>query len=150
MPDEHDPPASVPASARRFDIPLTELEVRSSRSGGPGGQGVNTTDSKVEVRWDVARSPSLSAAQRARLLERLGPRLTADGVLILTGSEHRSQHRNREAVLVRLARIVGAALAETPPRRPTRPSRGAMLRRLADKRRHGSDKALRRRPDDRD
>lgn len=150
MQEDPDPSAHGSASVRRFDIPLTELEVRTSRSSGPGGQGVNTTDSKVEVRWDVARSPSLSATQRARLLERLGPRLTADGVLILTGSEHRSQHRNREAVLVRLARIVSAALAETPPRQPTRPTRRSVLRRLTEKRRHGSDKALRRRPDDRE
>jgi ribosome-associated protein len=152
---ESDHPGNQSSSAatpdrHRFDIPLAELEVRTSRSSGPGGQGVNTTDSKVELRWDVARSPSLSAAQRARLLERLGPRLTADGVLILTGSEHRSQHRNREAVLVRLARIVTGALAETPPRQPTRPTRGSALRRLTAKRRHASDKALRRRPDDRD
>jgi ribosome-associated protein len=128
-------------------IPAAELEWRTSRSGGPGGQGVNTTESRVEVRWDVGSSQALSPAQRDRVLGRLASRLTADGVLRLTGSEYRSQHRNREAVLARFRAVVGEALEPPTPRRPTRPSRAAKQRRLESKRRRGEVKRLRRRPE---
>jgi ribosome-associated protein len=128
-------------------IPAAELEWRTSRSGGPGGQGVNTTDSRVEVRWDVGSSQALSPAQRDRVLDRLASRLTADGVLRLTGSEYRSQHRNRAAVLARFRAVVGEALEPPTPRRPTRPSRAAKQRRLESKRRRGEVKRLRRRPE---
>jgi ribosome-associated protein len=127
-------------------VPEAELEVRAVRSGGPGGQSVNTTDSKVELRWDVATSTALSDAQRSRLLERLDSRLTSDGVLILTGSEHRSQHRNRAAVLARFRAIVGEALAPPRQRRRTRPSRASKQRRLDQKRRRGEVKRLRQPP----
>ena len=127
-------------------VPEAELEVRAVRSGGPGGQSVNTTDSKVELRWDVASSTALSDAQRSRLLERLASRLTSDGVLILTGSEHRSQHRNRAAVLARFRAIVGEALAPPRQRRRTRPSRASQQRRLDQKRRRGELKRLRQPP----
>jgi ribosome-associated protein len=127
-------------------VPETELEVRSARSSGPGGQGVNTTDSKVELRWDVTRSKALDEAQRARLLERLSPRLTTDGVLILTGQEHRSQHRNREAVLARFRSIVGEALAPPRQRRRTRPTRASKERRLRAKRERAETKRLRKPP----
>ncbi len=129
-------------------VPETELEVRTARSSGPGGQGVNTTESKVELRWDVARSAALDETQRARLLERLGSRLTDDGVLILTGQEHRSQHRNREAVLARFQALVGEALTPPRTRRRTRPTRAAKERRLRQKRRRSEVKRLRRPPED--
>jgi len=132
------------------DLAVDDAEVALSftRSGGPGGQHVNTTSTKVELRFDVARSPSLTPAQRARALQRLAPRLTAEGILVLQASEERSQTRNREAALARFAALLGDALAPPPPRRrPTRPSAGARRRRLDDKRRTGERKALRRRID---
>ena len=129
-------------------VPESELVFSASRSSGPGGQGVNTTSSKVELRWDVSSSPSLSRTQRDRLRERLASRLTADGVLILTGSESRSQHRNREAVLARFRAIVGEALEPPRTRRRTRPSRASRERRLQRKRRRSEIKQLRSRPRD--
>jgi ribosome-associated protein len=129
-------------------ISVSELDLRTSRSSGPGGQSVNTTDSKVELRWDVRRSPALTDVQRHLIEERLATRLTADGVLVLQGQEHRSQHRNREAVIARLQALVGEALTPPRTRRPTRPSRGAKERRLEDKHARSSIKQLRRPPDD--
>jgi len=133
----------------RLVIPGHELEVRASRSGGPGGQHVNTTASRVELRWDVSASRALDEVQRGLLLERLASRLTADGVLVLQASEHRSQHRNREAALGRLRTLVVEALVVPAERRPTRPSRSARRRRLDDKRARSTTKELRRRPEDR-
>ena len=127
-------------------VPARELSFSAARGGGPGGQSVNTTDSKVELRWDVRGSEALSAAQRDRLLERLAPRLTGDGVLILQGSEHKSQHRNREAVVARFTAIVGEALEPPRMRRRTRPSRGAKQRRLEAKRHRSELKRLRKPP----
>ncbi len=128
-------------------VPAKELELKAAKAGGPGGQSVNTTDSKIELRWDVRGSFALSSAQRERLLERLGPRLTNDGVLLLSGTEHKSQHRNREAVLARFSAIVGDALAPPRQRRRTRPSRGAKQRRLDAKKRRAEVKKLRRPPE---
>ncbi len=129
-------------------IPGDELLVRASRSGGPGGQHVNTTASRIELRWNVQESPTLSADQRERLIERLAARLTADGVLVLHASEHRSQLRNREAALGRLRTLVAEALVEPTRRQPTRPSRAARRRRLDAKRVRSETKQLRRRPED--
>lgn len=129
-------------------IPGEELELRASRAGGPGGQHVNTTSSRVELRWDVRASSALTDAQRARLLDRLAHRLTNDGVLVLHASEHRSQHRNRQAALGRLATIVAEALEVPRERRPTRPTRSARRRRLETKRIRSTTKELRRRPED--
>ncbi len=129
-------------------IPERELGWRFSRSGGPGGQGVNTTDSRVELIFDVAASTTLTEEQRARVLQRLSNRLV-DGVLTVVASEYRSQLRNRDAARARLAAMLRAALAPDPPtRRPTRPSRAARERRLADKRRRMLIKRLRRTTDD--
>ncbi len=129
-------------------IPERELGWRFSRSSGPGGQGVNTTDSRVELIFDVVASTTLSEQQRARVLERLSNRLV-DGVLTVVASEYRSQLRNREAARSRLAAMLRDALAPDPPnRRPTRPSRAARERRLADKRRRMLLKRLRRSTDD--
>lgn len=125
-------------------VPAAELLERFSRSSGPGGQSVNTADSRVELLFDVARSPSLTGPARARALDRLAGRLV-DGVLTVAASEYRSQLRNRQAARVRLAALLREAVAPPPPpRRPTRPSRGARERRLADKRRRASTKRLRR------
>jgi ribosome-associated protein len=132
----------------RLVIPMDELEFRASRSSGPGGQGVNTTSSRIELRWDVASSRAPDPAQRALLLERLGHRLTDDGVLILHGSEHRSQHRNRDAVIARLRAIVGEAVVPPTPRRPTRPTRASIARRLDDKRARSRTKDLRQSTED--
>jgi ribosome-associated protein len=127
-------------------VPETELEVRAVRSGGPGGQSVNTTDSKVELRWNVATSSALDETQRDRLLERLSSRLTRDGELILHGSEHRSQHRNRAAVEARFRSIVGEALQPPTPRRRTRPTRASKERRLRAKQHRSEVKRLRKPP----
>ncbi|MDO8107711.1 alternative ribosome rescue aminoacyl-tRNA hydrolase ArfB [Isoptericola sp. b441] len=115
-------------------IPRAELSVRFSRSSGPGGQGVNTTDSRVELSWDLGSSAVLTETQRARLLERLRGRLV-DGVLTVTASEHRGQRRNRAAAESRLAALVADGIRPPgPQRRPTRPTRGSQERRLAAKR----------------
>ena len=100
----------------RLTIPLDELEFRASRASGPGGQSVNTTSSRVELRWDVLRSRALDPSQRELIMERLAHRLTEDGVLILHGSEHRSQHRNRAAVIARLRTLVADAVTSPTPR----------------------------------
>jgi len=135
-------------TARGVTIPGQELGWRFSRSGGPGGQSVNTTDSRVELTFDLAASPSVPEHLRVRALARLEHRLV-EGRISVVASEYRSQHRNREAARARLADLLEWAFA--PPqarRRPTRPSRGAKERRLAGKKRRGDVKALRRRPDD--
>ena len=129
-------------------IPESELTWRFSRSSGPGGQGVNTTDSRVELAFDVANSPSLGSTQRQRALQRLRSRLT-DGVLVISASEHRSQLRNREAAEVRLAQLLTEATAPPPPpRRPTRATRASVERRISSKKRRGEVKRLRRDTDD--
>ena len=133
---------------RSVVIPERELAWRFSRSSGPGGQSVNTADSRVELSLDVARTSALGPVQRARVLERLSRRLV-DGVLTVRASEHRSQLRNREAALERMAKILADALAPAPPRRrPTKPRRGAVERRLADKKRRSRTKRLRRSDED--
>jgi ribosome-associated protein len=125
-------------------IPETELQWRFSRSSGPGGQGVNTTDSRAQLRWDVATSSALTEEQRARVLARLGTRLT-HGVLQISASEQRSQLQNREAAERRLVAIVAAALAPPPrSRRATRPTRGSQERRIAGKKQRSAIKKLRR------
>ncbi len=135
-----------PVAFRGVEIPATELTWRFSRSGGPGGQSVNTADSRVELSFDVRGSAALPDQVRDRLLQRLSHRLV-DGVLTIAASEYRSQHRNREAARARLADLLTEASAPPPPRRrPTRPTRGSKERRLAGKKRRGETKALRRRP----
>lgn len=125
-------------------IPAVELHWQFSRSSGPGGQGVNTTDSRVELRWDPHTSTALPDALRRRLLERLGSRLVG-GALVVVASQFRSQLRNREAALERLAALVRQGTQPPPPpRRPTRPSAGARRRRMDDKRRRSETKRLRR------
>ncbi|MEU5550754.1 alternative ribosome rescue aminoacyl-tRNA hydrolase ArfB [Micromonospora sp. NPDC047793] len=128
----------------RWSVPAGELRERFSRSSGPGGQGVNTTDSRVELSFDLAGSPSLPESLRTRALERLAGRLV-DGVLTIAASEHRAQLANREAARERLAALLREAVAPPPPpRRPTRPSRAAKERRLAEKKRRSQRKRDRR------
>src|ERR671919_377776 len=122
---------------RALVLPGRELHWRFSRASGPGGQGVNTTDSRVELSFDLARSPSVPEPLRERALGRLGGRLV-DGVLTVVASEFRSQLRNREAARERLAATLREAMhADPPPRRPTRPTAGAARRRLEAKARRG-------------
>ena len=135
---------SLDVTVRGTTIPPEDLSWRFSRSAGPGGQSVNTTDSRVELSYDLARSTALPPAQRQRALRALAGRL-ADGVLTVTASETRSQLRNREAAAERMAALLTEATGPPPPpRRPTRPSRAARERRLADKRRTSEIKRLRR------
>lgn len=128
----------------RLVVPDAELRERFSRSSGPGGQGVNTTDSRVELSFDIASSPSVPQWLRARALERLAGRLV-DGVLTVAASEHRAQRANREAARERMAALLREAVAPPPPpRRPTRPSRAAKQRRLDEKKRRSQRKRDRR------
>jgi ribosome-associated protein len=124
----------------RLSLPLEEIAIRTSRSSGPGGQHANVTASRVEASFDVTRSRTLSDSQRARLLERAGPRVSA------VAQDARSQARNRELALSRLAQRLAAALRRPRPRRPTAPTAASRERRLEDKRRAGTRKAQRRRP----
>jgi len=127
-------------------VPEEELTERFSRSSGPGGQSVNTADSRVELLWDITASAVLDGWQRERLLTRLRGRLI-DGRLSVIASEHRSQLQNRSAARERLGRVVAEALLPPPPpRRPTKPSRGARERRLAGKRHRSDVKRGRSRP----
>lgn len=127
-------------------IPEHELEVSFARSGGPGGQHVNTSATKVELRFDVAATEALSDEQKERVRDALGGRMTDDGVLILTASEYRSQTRNREAVHARLVNLLGEALRPQKRRRPTRPPRASKERRLENKRRRSELKESRKPP----
>ena len=133
---------------RAVVLPGRELHWRFSRASGPGGQGVNTTDSRVELFFDLARSPSVPEPLRERAVRRLEGRLV-DGVLTIVAAEHRSQLRNREAARERLAAALRDAMRPDPAaRRPTRPTRGSVRRRLDAKSRRSALKRLRGRPDD--
>ena len=132
-----DDPLRINASV---SVPLAEIELRTSRSSGPGGQHANVTASRVEAIFDVAGSEALSDEQKRRVMARVGPRLTA------TAQDTRSQARNRALALERLGERLDAALTVQRPRRKTRPSRGAKERRLQGKRRRGETKRARRRP----
>jgi len=125
-------------------IPAAELGWRFSRASGPGGQGVNTTDSRVELVFDLAASQALPEPLRQRALSRLQTRLVA-GVLVVVAAEHRSQWLNRQAAQKRLSELLRQAMAPPPPiRRRTRPTKGSQERRLAAKNRRGAIKAQRR------
>ena len=129
-------------------IPAAELSERFSRASGPGGQGVNTTDSRVELVFDLGTSPSVPEELRQRVLDRLSHR-TVDGVVTIVASEHRSQRANRKAARDRLVALLEQAAAPPPPpRRPTRPTKGSQERRLAEKRRRSETKKARRDPVD--
>jgi ribosome-associated protein len=134
-----------PGAPRGVLIPASELSETFSHASGPGGQGVNTSDSRVQLSFNVAGSGSFTPAQRARLLEVLGSRLT-DGSLTLAAQEHRSQCRNRAAARTRLAELLREALVPPLPRRATKPTRGSQRRRLEAKKQRSDVKANRRRP----
>ena len=124
-------------------VPLTELTFRVSRSGGPGGQHVNTSSTRVELVWSVQDSPSLSDQQRERLLEKLANRVNQAGELLLAESGSRSQHRNREAVTERFRQLVAEALVVPKPRRRTKPTRASKEERLEQKKRRSEVKKRR-------
>lgn len=143
MPD--DATDDLPVSGRVV-IPAAELSWRFSRSSGAGGQHVNTTDSRVELSWDLATSAALDPQQRSRARRAL-PAALVDGVITVAASDRRSQRQNRLLARERLATTIAAAIAPPPPpRRPTKPSRRAQARRVDAKRRRSATKDLRRRP----
>ncbi|WP_132991868.1 alternative ribosome rescue aminoacyl-tRNA hydrolase ArfB [Gordonia zhaorongruii] len=138
-----------PGAPRGLCVPAGELAEQFSRASGPGGQGVNTTDSRVQLSLDLRTTTALTDAQRERVIERLAAR-TSGGVLTIDAAEHRSQRHNRVAARERLAAILREAVAPPVIRRPTRPTRGARRRRLEGKRRRSQTKATRRKPGDQD
>jgi ribosome-associated protein len=140
------PEAAMLEVSPALRVPLAELEFRATRSGGPGGQHVNTSSTRVEVSWDVAGSPALSEEQRQRLLVRLASRLDSTGRLRLVSSTTRSQLRNREEVTERLRQLVAEGLVVPKIRKRTKPSRAAKAARLESKRRRAATKRDRRRP----
>ena len=125
-------------------IPGSEIVELASRSSGPGGQHVNTSSTRVTLRWNLRDSRGIKDEARARLIARLGPRLSREGVLIVHGDRHRSRERNREMARERLQELVETALYQEPPRRPTLPSRASRTRRLEAKRYRGKMKVGRR------
>ncbi|WP_347040495.1 alternative ribosome rescue aminoacyl-tRNA hydrolase ArfB [Brachybacterium nesterenkovii] len=137
--------APGPGAPRGLVIPGAELLEQFSHASGPGGQGVNTADSRVQLSWDLATTAALSDSQRERALAALAPRLSGT-VLTVTASEQRSQLRNRAAARERLAALLREALVPPIPRRRTKPTRGSQRRRLEAKRQRGATKAQRRRP----
>lgn len=143
MDDLHVPPG--PGAPRGLRVPAGELVEQFSHASGPGGQGVNTTDSRVQLSLDLATTTALSDTQRERALDQLAGRLSGT-VLTVTAAEHRSQRRNRTAARQRLAAILRDALVPDLVRRPTRPTRGSRRRRIEGKRRRSETKQNRRRP----
>ena len=135
-----------PGCPRGLVVPAGELIERFSHASGPGGQGVNTADSRVQLSLNLATTTALNDKQRERALSVLGDRLSGT-VLTIAAAEHRSQRRNRTAARERLAHVLRAALTPPTPRRATKPTRASKLRRLADKKRRSEIKARRRRPD---
>ena len=135
-----------PGCPRGLVVPAGELIERFSHASGPGGQGVNTADSRVQLSLDLATTVALNEKQREHALSVLGDRLMGT-LLTITAAEHRSQRRNRAAARERLAHVLRAALTPPTPRRATKPTRASKLRRLADKKRRSEIKARRRRPD---
>jgi len=147
------PPNGSPAAddaipvTRSFAIPRAELDVKATRAGGPGGQHVNTSSTRIELRWNVHVSRAVAALGddlRAHLLERLAVRADADGTVRIVASEHRSQRQNREAAEARLAGMVAQALVIPKRRKPTRPTRASVARRLEGKRKQSDKKRDRR------
>jgi ribosome-associated protein len=140
------PEASALHISPELDLPLAELEFRATRSGGPGGQHVNTSSTRVEVSWDLAGSPSLTPEQRERLLRRLATRLDSAGCLRLVSSASRSQLRNKEDVTERLRQLLAEGLVVPKARKRTKLPRAAQAARLENKRRRSATKRDRRPP----
>lgn len=131
-------------SVSRFEIPADELIAKATRSSGAGGQHVNKTSSRIQLSWNVTKSPALDDARREMLLSKLGSRLTADGVLTVSVSDTRSQHRNREIAEERIGEVVRAALVVPKKRKATKPTRAAKRARLESKKLHSRKKQNRR------
>ena len=142
------PPADALVVTPSLAIPRGELEVKASRAGGPGGQHVNTSSTRIELRWNVRTSRALDDALREQLLTRLAARLDADGGVRVVASEYRSQRQNRDAAESRLVALVRAATTVAKRRKPTKPTRTSVVRRIDGKRRQSDKKAARRRVDD--
>lgn len=129
-------------------IPLSELSIRAITGSGPGGQHVNRSATRIELRWNARDTKALSAAQRARVASKLSSRLDGEGWLRIVAGEYRSQAQNRRAAFERLGAVVGRALVVAPVRRPTKPTRASVARRLDDKRRRSEQKKHRRKDGD--
>ena len=125
-------------------IPRDEIEARASRAGGAGGQHVNTSSTRIELRWNVRQSRAIDDATRQRIIDKLPTRIDADGTLRVVSSARRSQLQNREAAEARMAELVAGALHREKPRKKTKPSRAAKLKRLEEKKRHSERKKNRR------
>ena len=141
-------PSDAIAINARIHVPRAELEFRASRAGGPGGQHVNTSSSRVELRWDVGRTAALSPEERERVIRKLGRRVDSLGTLRIVSDARRSQLQNREAAVARFQELVAAALTTPKARKATRPTKASRERRLAEKRHRTLRKAERRRPND--
>jgi ribosome-associated protein len=128
----------------RVTLPAAELEYTASRASGPGGQHVNTADTRIQLRWNLEASTALSDVQKDRVRRALASRLTADGDLVLASDSHRSQRRNRDEVTQRLASLLREALRPPKPRKKTKPTRASRERRLQDKKRRAQIKKDRR------
>jgi len=133
----------MPRINHRLDIPDHELDFRTSRSSGPGGQHANRTETRVELLFDVANSPSLNGWERRRIKSKLANQINSDGVLIMAAQDSRSQHQNKELVIERFAAALRRALVKEAPRRKTRPSRRARNKRMDRKTKRGRKKKLR-------
>ena len=148
MSDDHNPTVDSSQTsvkvAPSVQIPLSELEISASTGGGPGGQHVNRSATRIELRWNARESAALDASQCDRVLSKLAPRLDANGSLRIVAGEYRSQLRNRVAAMERFAALVGRALVVQPTRRATKPGRGAVERRLTEKRKRSETKQRRR------
>ena len=147
-PGEPAPPASGPTVGIEvtpgLTIPRSEIEARASRAGGAGGQHVNTSSTRIELRWNVRQSRALDEETRRRILDKLPTRIDADGTLRVVSSARRSQLQNREAAEARMAELVAGALHREKPRRKTKPTRASKQKRLDEKRRHSERKQNRR------
>ncbi len=129
-----------------FTIPYDELEIKATTGGGPGGQHINKSSTRIELRWNVLTSRSLTEEQRARIQTQLGRRIDGNGKIRVVCGAHRSQQRNKDIAIARLNQIVTRALKPVKPRKKTRPSRTQREQRLKDKRRRADTKRQRRRP----
>ncbi len=134
--------------SRSFQIPESEIELQYVRSSGPGGQNVNKVSSKCQLRWNAIHSPSIPAFHRERLLEKLRPRLTREGDILLSSDSYRDQGRNREECLEKLRALLLAALHVPKPRKETEPTRSSQRKRVQSKRRQSEKKGLRGRVSD--
>ena len=126
-----------------LSIPRSELSYRATRAGGPGGQHVNTSSTRVELLWDVQASPSITAEQRGRIVTKLGKRIGEDGMLRLTSAGTRSQFQNKEDVTERFARMIAQALHKPRPRKKTKPTRASREKRLQTKKKRSETKKRR-------